>query len=306
MDQQAALDAQATQMAVNVQSTVNAQQATQAAQATSTPQPAPTQAVPTTAPPTQAPAPTQQSSGPEEDFDTWMRSASILLYEDMSADFSVYRFINLALEGMSLRYVDVRDAMGDYKNQLLTNGPGGQGWDLIISGKERRNNISGEFYVYLNDALNLGSSVIIEEWNIDDIASGKISTILSRCGVEFQRDWINEPLDRQLLYPLNGSHPIHHQPNGGISLTNPSNFWAWDQSDLGDLMELRPGSDAVPLWGARAISKTSYLTGVTCLDGQLTIQTYGSHSYGQNRIVMMWQNYIYNALMARYEYLSSH
>ncbi len=303
-DYQTTTDAQATQMAANVQSTVNAQQVTQAAQATATSRPTDTQQA---APPptTQAPPPTQQSTGPEEDFETWMRSASILLFEDMAGDFNVPRLINQALERMGLSYVDVKDAMGNYKTQILSNGPGGRGWDLIISGKERKDNISGEFYVYLNDSLNMGSSLIIEEWDIDDIASGKIGSILSRCGVEFHRDWIDEPLDRQLLYPINGDHPIHHEPNEGISLTNPTNYWTWNVFDLGDLLQLRPGSDAIPLWGARTISNTSYLTAVTCLDGRLTIQTYSTHSYGDNRVIMMWQNYIYNALKARYDYLSS-
>lgn len=303
-DYQATTNAQATQMALNVQATVNAQQATQAAQATATPQPTDTQSAPPTESP-QAPAPTQQPSGPDEDFETWMRSASILLFEDMAGDFNVPRLINQALDRMSLSYVDVADAMGDYRAQILSNGPNGQGWDLIISGKERKDNISGEFYVYLNDALNMGTAMIIEEWDIDGIASGKISSILSRCGVEYQRDWINEPLDRQLLYPINGDHPIHHQPNEGISLTNPTNYWTWDEYDLGDMLQLGPGGDAIPLWGARTISETSYLTAATCMDGRLILQTYSTHSYGDNRVIMMWQNYIYNALKARYDYLSS-
>jgi hypothetical protein len=144
-------DAQnATQIALDVQSTVNAQQITKGVQATITPLP---------------PTATQPAlTAMDQDFDTWMRSASILLYEDMAGDFSVYRFIQLALDGMGLQYTDVRDALGHYKTQLLSGGPDGQGWDLIISGKESRDAVQGEFYVYLNDALNAGSSVIIEEF----------------------------------------------------------------------------------------------------------------------------------------------
>jgi hypothetical protein len=280
-DYQATEDAQnTTQIALDVQSTVNAQQITKEVQVTNTP-------LPTTA--TQ-PAPTAI----DQDFDTWIRSASILLYEDMAGDFSAYRFIQLALDGMGLRYTDVRDALGHYKTQLLSGGPGGQGWDLIISGKESRTAVSGEFYVYINDAINLGSSVIIEEWDIDSIGYGKISTLLSRCGVSLHRDWIGEPLDKQLLYPMDGTHPVHHTPNEGISLTNPSDFWTWNVFDLGDLLRLTPGSNATLIWGARTNNKDSY-----------AIQTYGSHSYGQDRVVLMWQNYIYNTLKARYDYLAS-
>ncbi len=278
-----------TQIALDVQSTVNAQQITKGEQATNTPLP----------PTATQPALTDM----DQDFDTWMRSASILLYEDMAGDFSVYRFIQLALDGMGLQYTDVRDALGHYKTQLQSRGPGGQGWDLIISGKESRDAVQGEFYVYLNDALNAGSSVIIEEWDMDGIATGKISMVLSRCGIDFHRNWIGEPLSKQLLYPINGSHPVHHFPNEGISLTNPSGFWLG--TDLGDLIRLRPGSDANLLWGAGVNVSDSYATAASCVDGRLILQTYSTHSYGQERIVLMWQNYIYNTLKARYDYLAS-
>ncbi len=292
----------ATQIAIDVQSTVNAQQLTQAAAATNTPTntATPTQTTEAAAQPADnQSAPQPQATFNEADFETWMKSASILLFEDMTGDFSVTRYIQQALEAMGIKqYVDVRDALGNYKNQLLSGGPGGKGWDLIISGKELRTAVQGEFYVYLNDALNAGSSVIIEEWDIDAIASGKISTILSRCGVGFHRDWQEINLDRHLLYPVDGTHAIHHFPNEGISLTNPTGYWLG--GDLGDWLRINPGSGAIALWGARVNVRDSYLTAVACLDGQLIIQTYSSHSYGQDRIVRMWQNYIYNTLKARY------
>ncbi|MBG7609633.1 MAG: hypothetical protein IZT55_02080 [Anaerolineae bacterium] len=292
---QATQDAQiATQSALDEQSTIAAQQITDNLQATNTPLPA------------TATAPPIQPTSTEQDFETWMSTASILLYEDMAGDLSLYRFIRLALDGMGLGYTDVGDALGNYKTQLLSGGPGGRGWDLIISGKELRSAVSGEFYVYINEAINLGSSVIIEEWDIDNIGSGKISTILSRCGISLHRDWQNVILDKQLLYPIDGTDPVHHFPNEGISLTNPSNYWTWNIYDLGDLMQLTPGSKAKLIWGARTNIKDSYATAVSCIDDRLIIQTYASHNYGQDRIVMMWQNYIYSVLNARYDYLATH
>ncbi len=234
-----------------------------------------------------------------EDFNAWMKSANILLYEDIAGVYTTTRFVQDALDAVGLDYVDVKDAVGNYKEQLLSGGPGGEGWDLIISAKEARGHVKGEMYVYLNDALNDGSSVIIEEWELDSIVRGKIAPILGRCGVEFQDQWAGEPLNTQLLWQVDGSLPIHHQPNEGISLTNPSGFWAG--SDLGDFMRLAPGSEAVPLWVARVNVKDTYLTAVSCLDNQLIIQTYSTHSYGKDRIVRMWENYIYNALLTRYQ-----
>jgi len=284
--------AQSTQAAVGTLVAQAAQQTIQAGQTANTPAPPPTTAPTLAATATPTPVP------PQESFEEWLKTASILLYEDMAGDFSTTRYIKAALDGLGLRYTDVGDALGNYKDQLLSHGPGGQGWDLIISGKELRTAVSGEFYVYLDDALSQGSSVIIEEWDLDAIWAGKFSALLTRCGVEFQSDWWNKPINEQLLWAVEGSSPVFHAPNEGISLRNPTGYW---QGDLGDLLRLAPGSRAVPLWSARTTTKDSYLTAVSCLDDRLVIQTYSSHNYGKDRIVRMWQNYIYNTLRARYE-----
>ena len=285
-------NAQLTQVAGAVQATLDAVQPISEPQPTLTPE---AEIAPVLSPP--AGQATEEVS--VEDFNTWMKSANILLYEDFAGIYTATRYVQDALDAMGLDYVDVKDAVGNYKEQLLSGGQGGEGWDLIISAKEARGHVKGEIYIYLNDALNDGSSVIIEEWELDSIVRGEIATILGRCGVEYQDQWVGDPLNNQLLWQVDGSLPIHHQPNEGISLTNPSGFWAG--SDLGDFMKLAPGSEAVPLWVARVNLKDTYLTAVSCLDNQLIIQTYSTHSYGRDRIVPMWENYIYNALLARYQ-----
>lgn len=296
-------DLQKTDVARSVQETVSASQPT----AQPTAAPVEEQSQPPTATselPTQEalpPTATTGSAPADANFEEWMKSANILIYEDIAGVFSTTRYIKEAMDRMGLMYVDVKDAMGRYKSQLLSGGPGGNGWDLIISAKESRGDVSGEFYVYLNDALNAGSSVIIEEWQLDSIGLGKISTILGRCGVEFQGDWAWDPLTAQILMQVDGANPIHHQPNEGVALTNPTGFWS--SSDLGDFMRLSPGSSASPLWTARSNEKSNYLTAVSCLDNQLIIQTYSTHNYGKDRVIRMWENYIYNTLLARYQSL---
>lgn len=275
--------------------------------ATTETQPQPTATTETQPEPTATteaqPAPTATTEAPASDvsFEEWMKSANILVYEDMAGVFTISRYVEEALDRMGLDFVDVKDAMGHYKEQLLSGAPGGQAWDLIISAKEARGDVQGEFYVYLNDALTAGSSVIIEEWQLDQIGLGKISTILGRCGVAYQDNWAYEPVDWQLLWPVDGSHPVHHQPNEGVALTNPTQYWS--SADIGDLIKLPPGSNATPLWGARVNVDDSFLTAVSCMDNQLIIQTYSTHNYGYERVVAMWQNYIYNTLYARYQSL---
>jgi len=290
-------DLQLTEVAAAVQATLDASQPTAIPTATDFPEPLPT----ATTQPTTPPLPEPTKSGPGEDFESWTETASILLYEDIAGVYTTTRFVKEALDGMGLDYVDVKDAVGTYKEQLLSGGPGGQGWDLIISAKEARGLVKGEMYTYLNDALNDGSSVIIEEYELDDIVRGKIAPILSRCGVEFQDDWFGDPLDHQLLWQVDGSLPIHHVPNEGVALTNPTGYWP--KSELGDFLRLVPGSDAEALWAARVNVKDTYLTAVSCLDNRLILQTYSTHSYAKNQVVRMWENYIYHALQARYQIL---
>ncbi len=297
-NQQPAFDA--TKAALELEATAMALQLTQSAMNNQ-----PAQVAPTVAPPPTVAAvqPTAEPVNTMPDFDTWMKSASILVFEDIAADFNVYRYVPIALSGMGLNYVDEKDALGRFKNQLLSNGPGGQGWDLIIAAKEIRSDLQGEFYVYLNDALGRGSSVILEEWDMDRLGNGKLSLLTGRCGVDFDRNWADTDINDTVIYALNGTHRAHHEPNEGLSLSKVTGYWLG--FDLGDRMRLAPGSTATPLWGLYGTSTSSDIVAVSCVDDRFIIQTYATHSYAQDRIVRVWQNYIYSTLRARYDYLAA-
>ncbi len=295
--QQPAFDA--TKASLELEATAMVLQLTQSAMNNQ-----PAQAAPTLAPPptvASAPQPTTAPASTMPDFDTWMKSASILVFEDIAADFNVYRYVPIALSGMGLNYVDEKDALGRFKNQLLSNGPGGQGWDLIIAAKEIRSDLQGEFYVYLNDALGRGSSVILEEWDMNRLGNGRLSLLTGRCGVDFDRNWEDTDINDTVIYAINGTHRAHHEPNEGLSLSNVTGYWLG--FDLGDRMRLAPGSTATPLWGLYGTSTSSDVVAVSCVDDRFIIQTYATHSYAQSRIVPVWQNYIYSTLRARYDYL---
>lgn len=286
------LAGQATQLAQ--QATQQAQQAAQLSQATPTSPPAtiapPPTNPPSEVPPTSPPPPTEIPPSPTPDFEAMMKSAKILLFEDMAGLYEP-RYIRSALDMMGLPYVDVGDASGNFKNQLLS----GTDWDLIIVGAESRVKIQGEFFVYINDALKNGSSVIIEIWALDEIASGKINTITTQCGIKFQKDWW-EP-ESPSLWPLAPEHPVFHEPNEGMSLVHFVPYWS---GDAGDLIEMMPGGKATLLVGNIATEKYRYGTVASCLDGRLIIQTFSSHNYRQEDVTRLWQNYIYNTLRSRF------
>ncbi len=299
--QQAEIDAQNTQSAQNA--IANAQQATQLAQTSEAqnqennpPEPSITPNPTETPLPTDEPQPTETSESVMPNLDDEIQNAKILLFEDITKIY-LRRYVKEALDGMGLsnNYTDVKDAVGNFKTELLS----GTQWDLVIAAVEARSGVQGEFFTYLNDQLNDGTGVIIEHWNLDDLSRGQASTILTRCGVKISRDWWDPPNTARSIWLLQGQNPIFHQPNEGISLSNYSIYW---YGDAGDLMRKLSGSDAILLAGTYAKEKNDYGTLVSCVDGRLIIQTFSSHDYHSDDMVRLWQNYIYNTLKAHFEY----
>ena len=304
--QKVAEEENATQIALSVQGTLIAQQAaelTAVAETKSSAETQPVQVTPATLSPTYTPTPEPVETlelipvlptpTPTPDFDAWLSSARILLFEDVAGAY-LERYIKTSLDIMGLTYIDVKDAVGDFKAQLLS----GTDWDLIITGVEARSGVRGEFFDYLNDALNQGSSVILEIWNLDEIAGGRISSLLIRCGVEFQADWFDPPNESRSIWWLNPEHPIFHEPNEGMSLAHYNLEWF---GDAGDFIRLASGGDAALLAGNLAWEKSSHGTLATCIDGRFIIQTHSSHDYHKEDVIPLWQNYIYFALKNRFE-----
>ena len=295
-----------------MQGTVQAQQATIAAQSALATQQAQQAAVAPTEniPPTQAVQPPQEtepvqqpkaSNGSEqipENFDEMMKSASILLYEDIVNYPNLYRYVKSALDNMGLNYKDDGSAKGWFKSDILANGPNGKPWDLIIMAAESKKGISGEYFEYLNQALNQGSALILETWYLDSVANGKASMITSRCGIAYQKDWSSVPPSKMVMFPLDPADPILHQPNEGVSFTDVTDVWAYN-FDIGDLIKLTGKGDAKLIVGTNATDKTKNGTVAVCMDRKLIWQTFSSHDITYDEMVPVWENYIYNVLAAK-------
>jgi hypothetical protein len=304
LDTQAAQSAQQTRIAqqqpagtetidtqVIAQQTQQAGQATQAAEQTAT-----AQAIP----PTPVPQPTA-------DFESWMKSANILLYEDMTSMPETNRYVKDTLEYMSVTYTDVGSAKGWLKTQTASPGPNGKDWDLLIIAAEvKQEGVNGEFINYINDALARGTSVIFETWTLDKLASGIAGPLLARCGLAFETNWTKVPPSRLVMYPLDPTNPILNEPNNGLTFSKTTSFW-WDPNqniDVGDWMEIaRSGGDAKLILGTLATETTNHGTLSTCFGGQFILQTFSSHSLTFNAMKPLWENYIYNALKVRFQKL---
>lgn len=233
-------------------------------------------------------------------FDDWLETVKILLYDDMYGE-GEPMVIENAIDGLGLgsNTTNVRDAMGDF----LSNMNSAVNWDLIIVGAESRDNISGEYFDVLAEEIDRGSSVILEIWYIDDVFHGRIQPVMQRCGITFHRDWQrawNANLNNFLVYLLEPGDPLFSEPNT-ISMLIPYDVLWWD--DVGDTLELNPGSDAILLAGTQPKEHSSYGLIAKCLDGQMIWQTFSTHDYKTQEMINLWQNYIYNTLQARFNSL---
>lgn len=280
-----------TQVAQEIQATMIANQSVQLTQAAIT---SPTSQ-------NQAAQPTEQTSPvitvpPTEgispaDLENKIKSAKILLYEDMAGTGQL-EYYKEALDMGGYKYKWDGSALGWFKEDLL-----GSNWDLIIAASENRNVVQGEFFQYLLDHINQGSAVIIEHWDLDDLSSGKVAPILAKCGIGIYRDWFFQDLVGVAdlsVWPLVSGHPVFNEPNTGISLRNFNYFW--QENDQGDLLKLTGSGDATMLAGNIATSKSDHGVLATCFGGRVIIQTFSSHTYMREQVTRLIENYVHYTL----------
>jgi hypothetical protein len=74
--------------------------------------------------------------------------------------------------------------------------------------------------------------------------------------------------------------------------------------DVGDMVKLNTGSDAVLLGGAQAKEHSAYGLIAECMDGQMIWQTFSTHDYKTQDMINLWQNYIHHTLRARYDHIN--
>lgn len=227
-----------------------------------------------------------------------MKSARILLFEDMSASRYI-RLVKEALDRDDYFYVDVGSAKGWFKTQLLS----GQSWDLVIAAAEAQRDFGGEFFEYLDNHLAKGEALIVENWDLDLSPQGYARPLFDRCGVAFQSDWFEPTL--QVFYWTDLSHPIFNRPNLlQTGLRNVPGPWS---GDMGDLMALKPGGgqdgeSAQILASTNRDWNTDHGLIVSCVGGRMILQTFRSHEYHHDDMVALWQNYIDYTLRSHFAY----
>ncbi|HMN15860.1 MAG TPA: hypothetical protein PKD55_26380, partial [Bellilinea sp.] len=231
---------------------------------------------------------------PSFDMERAIKSARILLFEDMFASRHL-RYVKEALDREDYFYQDVGSAKGWFKSLLLSP----VDWDLVIAAAEARRDFGGEFFEYLDQQVERGSSVIVEYWDWDAAPNGKAQLLLERCGVSFQSDWF-EP-DMRVFFWLSPEQPIFNEPNlipGNLG--NAAALWSGDVGDLFRLDEV--DSSAVLLAGTNPQFRNDHAILVSCMDGRVILQGFSSHEYAKENVIALWQNYVYQALKNRFIY----
>ena len=247
-------------------------------------------------------ATTEDAVDQDLSFDDWLRDVNILVHEDMWGS-NQELIVSSAIDGLRLRgnTTFVQNAIGD----LIAHMESATTWDLVIFALESRSfTYSGDIFDLLSDQLDSGASAIIEIWYLDQIASGRIRPLMQECGITFQENWIrqeNEDWNRFVVYIWEPDAPVLSEPNE-ITFLGPSGT-IWNTGDVGDVIRLTPNSEARLLAGLLPNPSERFGLIADCFDGRLIWQTFSTHNYRQSQMVPLWQNYIINALWARYAYL---
>lgn len=294
---------QETIMAIRLQGTVEAlEKATAEAEKYK-----PTEAKPTPTPeqPTQ-PAPTLESSPPPptgeptaeatQDIAKKIRGANVLVFEDIRGRYDLDTRVHSAVQNMGFsggRVIEVGDAVGHLMEQLNSS----TRWDLIVISAEARSAVRGEFWDLIRDQVNNGVALVAEVWYLDEIANGRIAPLLSKCGVSFQSDWWRDPtgydqLDYSIFW-LDQYNEVFSVPNQVGPLTTPNIYWT---GDVGDLLRLGSGGDAILLAGKHPDRKSTDGVLATCMGGRVVLQTFSTHDYRRDHTVPLWENYMYYTL----------
>ncbi len=241
----------------------------------------------------------------EEDFNQWLKTAKILVYEDMTARLETFRYVRTTLDEMGLPYKDDGSAIGWFYDDLDSGPEEGDQWDLIIFALEDKKGVKANFYDLAIEAVDNGTSIIFEAWNLNRPIQAAPAISFPGAGWYMRKIWSGIPPTSALLFPIARTHPILNMPNTNLTFGSPTNQW-WDPSgqvayDVGDLIGLSTTGDAVLLLGTGVGSEITHGTSAVCVEGRIIFQTFSSHMLSFESMEPLWENYIYNALRTRFE-----
>ena len=275
-----------TKAVLELQGTAMSLQLTQAAMNA---QPAATQPPPVVVvQPTEPPPPTVAQPTPTQDLHARMKTAKILMYEDSMGAYLV-PWVKPTIDMMDFDSITYSADVGDLMNYLNS----GTKWDLIIIASESRSAVQGEFWdVIVPKVTNDKTALIVEMWYLSDTAVGRINSLMTKCGIRFQK--VRSEVES--IYTIKPNHPIFTTPNSNFSLTN---YWGYWKDKGGDYVSVT-GGDAVIVAGGFPKRSSDYGLITSCIEGRVIIQTFSDHDYKREDIQALWENYITYVLTSHF------
>ena len=236
---------------------------------------------------------------PTPDIGAFKNTAQILVYTDglTTQDFlsgtAPVNYVIQALEQAGYHFVDTTGRVGDLKNELSN-----KQWDLILVSAEDRASVRGEFFAQLRTQLKGGAVIVLESWIFDKDDDFSTLFLLDDCGIRVQDDYTDS--HGRAISWSQPDHPLLTVPHSNIDLTRSINFWS---DDIGDLIELAPGSSATILGSLNGSTRDQGVLTV-CHDNRLILQTFSTHDHHQEDMIKLWQNYAYYGLQQRLNYIN--
>ncbi|MCE1252138.1 MAG: hypothetical protein LWX83_01175 [Anaerolineae bacterium] len=227
-----------------------------------------------------------------------IRSANILIYEDMGENNLVPR-IDRGLDLLNLsggRVVNTHNNLPLFTKELENTN-----WDLIIIDAEGRDTIllsSLGAYDEVVKHVENGGALIVEYWNMDEDSSDLASFIEDKCQIRVEKNWVREEgynYSNYMLYDLNqgSASTLFYTPFKINPPIRPNIFWT---GDIGDLMVKLPGSSAQFATGLVSKDPSRYGLLTTCNQGRIILQTFSTHDYRLFETTELWANYIHFTL----------
>ncbi len=285
------------------------EQATQTKPVTNTPVLAPT-FTPTFAPtatigPSLTPTPIPPTSTPRIsiDMENRIRNAKVLILEDIACDPVLIPRIGTAVENLGMNQELVQNlncGSGKFVEALNS----GEEWDLIIVATEQRTEARLDIWEALYDYAMDGTAIIIEAWYLEEIQGGTIAPLLEECGVKVHADWHRKIEDEAYTYVIydvaDNQHELFNRPEKVTLPMIPRFYWA---EDVGDLIQILPDGHAAIIGGLHKSHSSYYGLVTECMEKRMVLQTFSTHNYKKYDTIYLWQNYIFNTLLAHFEYI---
>jgi hypothetical protein len=255
--------------------------------------------------PTNTPRPPQPTPTPRISAEMEQRiyNARVLILEDIVGHPVLVPRLDAVIERMGMNTDNVynyHDASGLFVEALEA----GEEWDLIIVATEKRTDARLAIWETLHEYAQNGTAIIVEAWYLDEISGGSIKPLLDDCGVKVHNNWFrdesHEAYNFVVVDVADNNHRLFNRPRKVNMPLIPTFYW---EGDVGDQMLVLPLGHAAIIGGLNTRHSIYYGLITECLEERMVLQTFSTHDYRKTDTMNLWENYIFNTLLAHFQYL---